>query len=77
MSPQKKELVIVEPMPPDAAKQQFIRWREEHPELASRLGPNDLIVDHMCGRGGETRHRYRIFIDEAVVGDPGAISLER
>ncbi len=45
MSSQKKELVVVEPMPPEAAKERFIEWRGRHPEIASRLGQQDLILD--------------------------------
>ena len=64
MSNQKKELVVVEPMPADAAKQQFIDWRVRHPEVVSRLGPEDVIVDVIRATGGRTLHRYRILIDE-------------
>jgi hypothetical protein len=38
MTGEKKEMVVVEPMSPDAAKAQFMEWRERHPEIVSRLG---------------------------------------
>jgi len=64
VSSQKKELVVVEPMPPEAAKERFIEWRGRHPEIASRLGQQDLILDVIRGLEGKTLHRYRIFVDE-------------
>jgi hypothetical protein len=64
---QKKELVVVEPMPAEAAKQQFIEWRAQHPEIISRLGPEDVIVDVIRATGGRTLHRYKILIDETHV----------
>jgi len=64
---QKKELVVVEPMPAKAAKQQFIEWREQHPEIASRLGSEDVILDVIRATGGRTLHSYRIFVDETHV----------
>ena len=64
MTGEKKEMVVVEPMSPDAAKAQFMEWREQHPEIASRLGEQDLILDVIRGREGKTLHRYRIFVYE-------------
>ena len=55
-------MVVVEPMSPDAAKAQFMEWRSQHPEIASRLGQQDLILDVIRGHDGKTLHRYRIYV---------------
>jgi hypothetical protein len=63
VSSRRKELVVVEPMPPAAAKERFIEWRGLHPEIASRLGPQDMILDVISGLEGKTLHSYRILVD--------------
>jgi hypothetical protein len=64
MTGKKKEMVIVEPTSPHAAKAQFMEWREQHPQIASRLGERDLILDVIRAREGKTLHQYRIFVYE-------------
>lgn len=59
----KVERIIVPPAPEQEAKHALRRWRAKYPELWSKLGEDDVIVDLVRSDGGKTRWRYRIFVD--------------
>jgi hypothetical protein len=58
MAGEKKEMIVVEAMHQDAVRTQFMEWRAQHPEIVSRLGQQDLILNVIRGAGGKTLHRY-------------------
>jgi hypothetical protein len=60
----KKEITIVDSLPPEKAKEMFKEWAKKNNRILNNLGDKDLILDHVIGSQGQTLNRYRIFLDE-------------
>ncbi|MEM7243883.1 MAG: hypothetical protein AAF533_00990 [Acidobacteriota bacterium] len=58
----KSWVTVVEPAPPPEAREAWMRWRRDHPELSRRLSDDDVRFDHLCGSEGQ-RVRVSVLLE--------------
>ena len=68
----RKEIVVVEAMPPENAKKAYVEWATANPDIVNKLDSESLIVDYIRGPKGKTFCRYRIFVVEEDLNNVNA-----